>query len=92
LNAAGVDGSAQVKVRKSSLTGDLMMFGNLLENLNSLLLSHPNLLAVMRFLFWFKSWLLLSVFGIFVLLVYREGRLTNKKAPIPAAQEDTFLA
>ncbi len=54
------------------------MIESLLENLNILLLQHPNLLGAMRFLFWLKSWLILSVFSIFVLLVYTNGRLTGK--------------
>lgn len=68
------------------------MIENLLESLNLLLLQHPHLLGVMRFLFWFKSWLLLGIFGFFVYLVYAENRLMAQRKAALKRKNGVFIA
>jgi len=68
------------------------MLENLLDTLNVLLLQHPHLLEVMRFLFWFKSWLILGVFSVFVYLVYMEDRLQGKRKVLKRQARGVFIA
>ena len=68
------------------------MLENFLDTLNVLLLQHPHLLGVMRFLFWFKSWLLLGVFSVFVFLVYTEQRLLGKRKLLKRQTQGVFIA
>jgi hypothetical protein len=68
------------------------MLENLLNTLNVLLLQHPDLLGVMRFLFWFKSWLILGVFSVFVFLVYTDGCLPEKKKLLKRQTQGIFIA
>ena len=68
------------------------MLVNLLDTLNVLLLQHPHLLEVMRFLFWFKSWLILGVFSIFVYLVYTDGCLSGKRKVLKRQTQGVFIA
>jgi hypothetical protein len=51
------------------------MFDDPLASLNTLLLQHPHLLQVMHTLFWFKSYLLLAIYGIFVYLAFTDRQL-----------------
>ena len=68
------------------------MLENLLDTLNVLLLQHPHLLEAMRFLFWFKSWLILCVFSVFVCLVYMEQRLRGKRKTLKRQTQGVFIA
>ncbi len=68
------------------------MLENLLDTLNVLLLQHPHLLEAMRFLFWFKSWLIVGVFSVFVCLVYMEQRLLGKRKPLKRQTQGVFIA
>jgi hypothetical protein len=68
------------------------MLENFLDTLNVLLLQHPHLLGVMHFLFWFKSWLLLGVFSVFVYLVYTEQRLPGKRKLLKRQTQGVFIA
>jgi hypothetical protein len=68
------------------------MLENLFETLNVLLLQHPDLLGVMRFLFWFKSWLIVGVFSIFVYLVYTDGHPLGKKKLSKCQKQGVFIA
>lgn len=45
---------------------------NLFDAVNAYLLHHPDLLAYLHWLFWFKSWCLFALMGVFVFLIYRE--------------------
>ncbi|TAN49217.1 MAG: hypothetical protein EPN21_12825 [Methylococcaceae bacterium] len=40
--------------------------------INAYLLHHPAILGQLRWLFWFKSWCLFLVMGVYLFLVYRE--------------------
>lgn len=42
------------------------------DTINAYLLHHPDLLAHLRWLFWFKSWCLFVLMGVFVFVIYRE--------------------
>lgn len=68
------------------------MIENLLETLNTLLLQHPDLLGVMRWLFWFKSWLLVGVFSVFVFLVYTQQPLSGKRKNHKRQTQGVFIA
>ena len=68
------------------------MIESLLVNLNTLLMQHPNLLGAMRFLFWMKSWLLLAVFGVFVMLVYLDRCVYGKDKHFKRKAQGVFLA
>ena len=68
------------------------MIENLLETLNTLLLQHPDLLGVMRWLFWFKSWLLVGVFSVFVFLVYTQQMPSGKRKNPKRQTQGVFIA
>lgn len=53
------------------------------DTINVYLLHHPELLTHLRWLFWFKSWCLILLMGVFLFLVYREeGRQRTKRRNI----------
>lgn len=53
------------------------MIEDLFAPLNALILQHPHVLQVMRTLFWFKSYLLLALFGCFVYLACTDRQLND---------------
>lgn len=57
------------------------MLGNLFEQMNLYLLSHPAMLAKLDFLFRLKCWLLILLMGYFLYLIYQEERKQKVTAP-----------